>query len=83
MAYEKDKDKKLFEKEADFGKHSIVVAVYQYEDGEPKLQLNKKVFSESGSMFTKIGRLSIDELNQVLPLIEEAKKFMTKKGDDS
>lgn len=82
MGYEKDKDKNLFEKEIDLGgQYSIVIGVYQYEDGEPKLQMSRKQFSDSGHRFIKLGRLSLDEVNHVLPVIEEAKKHMIRKKD--
>jgi len=82
MVYDQTKDKKLFEKKADFGKFDIVVSVHQYNGGEKKLQLSRLVYSETQEpQWRKLGRLNLDELNAILPIIQEAKEVMEDDGN--
>jgi hypothetical protein len=67
-------DKELFAEEADFERSKIKVGVYCYNEGTPKLQLvreNKK--ADGSTSFAKLGRLTKEELEAILPLIDKAK----------
>ncbi|KKN44344.1 hypothetical protein LCGC14_0694460 [marine sediment metagenome] len=81
MAYEKDKDKVLFEKTADCGMFNIIVAVYSYNEGEKKVQISRQRLQDKGEpQFAKLGRMSLGELDEVMPLVKEAMDFI--KGED-
>lgn len=80
-------DNVLFEQEVECTLNSnIIVKVVSYNDGEPKLQLSRKNFSEQWTepRFAKLGRLSFAELNKIMPVICEGIKTMgnnIKEGD--
>ncbi len=73
MPYDSSLDDQMFSKfwENDTGK--IVVSVYSYNNGPHKLQITRELKGREGQpSFTKLGRLSKDELEGILPLIQEA-----------
>lgn len=75
--FDKDLDKELFSESVEFEKSRITVAVFSYNNGTPKLQLSRENKDASGEFsFTKLGRLNKEELEAILPLVEEAKKFL-------
>ena len=77
MPYDSKLDKQLFSKSLDTDNGRIIVSVYSYNNGPKKLQLVREVKNKEGkSNFIKIGRLSKEELQGVLPLIQEAVAIM-------
>jgi len=73
MPYDSNLDEQSFSKswENEFGK--IVVSVHSYNNGPKKLQIIREVKSREGQpSFAKLGRLSKDELQGILPIIQEA-----------
>ncbi len=77
MPYDSSLDEQLFSKswENDTGK--IVVSVHSYNNGPKKLQIIREVKNREGqSNFAKLGRLSKDELQGILPIIQEALTIM-------
>lgn len=73
MPYDSSLDEQLFSKfwENDTGK--IVVSVYSYNNGPKKLQITREIKNREGQPnFAKLGRLSKDELQGILPIIQEA-----------
>lgn len=75
MAFDKSLDKEIFSKEATFDTTKIIVAVYAYNEGTPKLQLSRlNLDQETGeySRFAKLGRLLKEEAESILPLMQEA-----------
>ena len=73
MPYDSSLDDQLFSKawENDSGK--IVVSVYSYNNGPKKLQLIREIPDKEGNYsFAKLGRLSKDEIQGILPIIQEA-----------
>ncbi len=77
MPYENNLDEELFSKfwEDDVGK--ITVSVHSYNKGPKKLQIVREIKDRSGNfMFVKLGRLSKEELEGILPFIQEALKTM-------
>jgi len=75
--FDKSLDKELFSRAVDFERSRITVAVFAYNNGTPKLQLSRETRSADGEFtFAKLGRMAKDELNAVLPLMEEAKKYL-------
>jgi len=77
MPYDSNLDEQLFSRflETDAGK--IVVSVCSYNNGPKKLQITREIKDREGKFtFAKLGRLSKDELNGILPIIQEALKVM-------
>ena len=77
MPYDSSLDDQLFSKawENDHGK--IVVSVYSYNNGPKKLQIIREVKNREGQAnFAKLGRLSKEELDGILPIIQEAARIM-------
>ena len=75
--YDQSLDKELFSDAVEFEKTKITVAVMAYNEGQPKLQITRQnKNAEKEFSFTKLGRISKDELNSILPLIEKAKKHL-------
>jgi len=77
MAYDASLDEQLFSKswENDTGK--IVVSVYSYNNGPKKLQITRELQDREGRpAFAKLGRLSKEELEGIMPLIQEAGTLM-------
>jgi hypothetical protein len=77
MPYDSSLDEQLFSKhwENDTGK--IVVSVHSYNKGANKLQITREIQGREGQpSFAKLGRLSKEEIEGILPLIQEALKIM-------
>jgi len=77
MPYDSSLDNQVFTRfwENDSGK--IVVSVYSYNNGPKKVQIVREVKDRNGEYaFAKLGRLTREEAEGVLPLIQEALKSM-------
>jgi len=77
MPYNASLDEQLFSKfwESENGK--IVVSVFSYNKGVNKLQISREIKDREGNFaFAKLGRLAKDEVEAILPLIQEAIKAM-------
>jgi len=74
--FDKSLDKELFKKEAKFETTKISVSVMSYNEGRSKVQLARENLNpEDGEWrWSKLGRMTKDEAQAVLPLIEEAIK---------
>jgi hypothetical protein len=72
-------DKNLFKEVVEVGDMKLAVGVYAYNEGQPKLQIRrsrKNPESEYGWSFAKLGRLTKDELEAILPHLEIALDMM-------
>jgi len=70
-------DKELFSEALSFDKSRITVSVFAYNNGTPKLQLSRETKTMDGEYsFAKLGRLTKDEVEKIMPLMEKAKKFL-------
>jgi hypothetical protein len=77
MAFDKSLDKELFKETATFEKTRIAVGVFSYNEGTPKLQLSRENLSMGGQWsFSKLGRMTKEEAEAVLPLIQKALENM-------
>ena len=75
--FDKSLDKELFSQVIDFDKSRITVSVFAYNKGTPKLQLSRENKSSDGEYtFAKLGRLTKDEVEKILPLMEKARQFL-------
>jgi predicted transcriptional regulator len=75
MPYDQSLDKQLFTKafETDAGK--IIVSVYSYNGGAKKMQMSRETTDKEGKpTFAKLGRMTKEEVEGVLPIIQEAMK---------
>lgn len=78
MPFDKNLDKELFSKAADFETTRITVAVFSYNDGIPKLQLSRenRILSSGEWRFSKLGRMTKEEVKAVLPFMQEAVPYL-------
>lgn len=75
--FDKSLDKELFSRSVELGRSKLTVAVFSYNAGPAKLQITRENKNAEGEFtFTKLGRLSKEELEVILPLIEKAKGFL-------
>lgn len=75
--FDKSLDKELFSEAVEFERSRITVAVFSYNGGIPKLQITRENKNAEGEYsFTKLGRLSKEELEAILPLINKAKEHL-------
>jgi hypothetical protein len=78
MPYDSNLDNQVFTKSFETDKGSrITVSVYSYNNGPLKLQLTRENRDEEGNYkFGKLGRLTKSEIQDILPLINEALTHM-------
>ncbi len=73
MPYDSSLDKQLFSKAWENEGTRIVVSVYSYNNGAKKLQISRENQGPEGDYrFSKLGRLTKEEAEAVLPHIQEA-----------
>lgn len=73
MAYDPNVDQEIFGKawENDMGR--LIVGVYSYNNGPRKVQIRRELKEQEGRpSFAKLGRLTKEELQGILPLLQEA-----------
>ncbi len=75
--FDKSLDKELFSESIDFEKSKVTVAVFAYNNGTPKLQIGRENKNAAGELsFAKLGRMTKEEVEKVMPLMEKAKKYL-------
>ena len=73
--FDKSLDKELFAESVDFEKTKVTVSVFSYNEGTSKLQITRQNKNAEGELsFTKLGRLTKEEVEAVLPMMEKAKE---------
>ena len=73
MPYDASLDKQLFTKGWEGEGTKISVSVYSYNNGVKKLQISRENFTGEGEpRFAKLGRLTKEELEAILPALQEA-----------
>ena len=73
MPYDKNLDVELFKEEHNFEGTRITVGVFQYNEGEKKLQISRQNANKDGELnFAKLGRLRKEEAEAILPSIQQA-----------
>lgn len=72
------RDRKLFSRAWEGRNWRIIVSVHTYEGGSPKLQLTREKTSKKyeHNPFAKLGRLSREEMDGIMPLMQEAMTHM-------
>ena len=73
MPYDSSLDKQLFTKSWEGEGTKISVSVYSYNNGPKKLQISRETFDAEGQpRFAKLGRMTKEELQAILPFLQEA-----------
>ena len=77
MPFDSSKDEKIFSKEHETDFERISVSVYSYNRGAKKLQISRENKTEQGEYrFAKLGRMTKEEVEAILPLMQEAIEHM-------
>lgn len=77
MPYDSSLDEELFSKSWEEESGKIIVSVHSYNKGPKKLQITREVKDKLGNFtFSRLGRLSKEEIDGILPLIQEAMAIM-------
>ncbi len=77
MPYDNSLDEVLFSKHWVSDSDRLTVSVRSYNKGPKKLQISRESINAQGEMkFAKLGRMTKDEVNKILPLISEANETM-------
>lgn len=73
MAFDPNLDVNKFSESFDSEGSKVTVGVFSYNDGQPKLQITReKVNAEGQSTFAKLGRMTKEEVEKVIPLLQKA-----------
>jgi hypothetical protein len=77
MPYDSSLDKQVFSKSLDTEEGRLVVSIYSYNNGQNKLQITREFKDKTGNYaFARLGRLSKEETEGILPLIQGALEKM-------
>lgn len=77
MPYDRDLDEQLFAKSWETEDERLTVCVYSYNNGPKKIQINRENKNAQGEFrFAKLGRITKEEMESLLPLIQEALQAM-------
>ena len=77
MPYDPNLDESLFSKSWEGESERLTVSVYSYNQGIKKLQITRENKDLQGNFrFAKLGRMSKEETESILPLIQEALNHM-------
>lgn len=73
MPYDSSLDERLFSKHCETETDRLSVGVYSYNSGTKKLQISRERCDSQGEFkFAKLGRVTKEELESLLPLLKEA-----------
>jgi len=77
MPYDSSLDEKLFSKAYENESERLTVTVYSYNKGQKKLQITRENKVDDGEFrFAKLGRMNKEEVESILPFIQEATGHM-------
>jgi len=74
MPFDQSLDKELFGEEFEFETTKIRVSVMSYNEGQKKLQISRQNRNQNSGeySFSKLGRMTKEEAEKVLPLMTKA-----------
>ena len=73
MQYDSSLDKEVFAKSGENDDGKITVSIHSYNNGPKKLQIVRENRDQEGALrFAKLGRMTKDEVQAILPLVQEA-----------
>ncbi len=77
MAYDRKLDECLFSKSTEKDSERLTVGIYSYNKGTKKLQITRENKDSQGNFkFAKLGRMTKEEVESLLPLLQEAFNHM-------
>ncbi len=77
MPYDSNLDQNLFSKAWETDELKITVSVFSYNNGSKKLQISRETKDSNGNFrFAKLGRMLKEEVEGILPFIQEALQNM-------
>ncbi len=77
MPYDKALDECVIAKSWESDQERLTVSVFSYNKGAKKLQLTRENKNAKGELrFAKLGRLTKEEIDALLPLINEVRASM-------
>jgi hypothetical protein len=77
MPYDPNLDENLFSKSQESETGRLTVSVYSYNKGAKKLQFTRENRDQEGGFrFAKLGRMTKEEIEPLIPFIKEALNFM-------
>ena len=77
MPYDQSLDKELFKETKEFDGTRIAVGVFQYNEGEKKLQMVRENRSQTDEWrFAKLGRMTKAEAQEIIPVMMKALETM-------
>ena len=77
MPYDQTLDKDLFKESKEFDGTKITVGVFQYNEGEKKLQVVRENRTQTDEWrFAKLGRMNKEEATEVIPVMAKALEVM-------
>jgi hypothetical protein len=73
MPYDSTLDKQTFSKSLETDSTKVTVSVYSYNNGPKKLQISRENMDAEGQWrFSKLGRMTKEEFQGILPHLQEA-----------
>ena len=73
MPYDSNLDVEIFSKTHEKEGQKIIVSIHAYNNGPKKLQIIRQNLDAQGALrFGKLGRLTKEEVEAILPFIQEA-----------
>ena len=77
MPYDNSLDERIFSEHYENESGRLSVGVYAYNKGAKKLQISREKSGGQGDLkFAKLGRMTKEELESLLPLLQKALKHM-------
>ncbi len=76
MPYDKSLDMEVFKEAKEFEDTRITVGVFSYNGGEKKLQISRENRTAEEWRFAKLGRMTRQEAQEVLPVLTKALQNM-------
>ena len=76
--FDPELDKEVVRKEAEFERSRIVISLKSYNEGIPKIQIARDLKDQETGEYKwgKLGRLTKEEAQKVIPMLEEISKDM-------
>lgn len=73
MAFDPNLDVNKFSETIEFESSNIIVGVFSYNEGEAKMQISReRVNAEGKTSFAKLGRMTKQEAEKVIPVMQKA-----------
>ncbi len=73
MPYDNSLDEQLFAKSQDTDNGRLTVSIYSYNGGQKKIQISRETKDKQDNLkFAKLGRVSKDEMESLMPILTEA-----------